>query len=118
MRQISRVVSALALVLAASAIFAASNGAIHTSAMFQGPKANTGTVSHFYENGKSILRRFPVGGRMTSMKRASTSITVGCCNWSHCGRRDSLRRVKLLDAAVLTEDFRQVLPAEQVGPLQ
>jgi hypothetical protein len=26
------------------------------SSMFQGPKANTGTVSHSIENGKSILR--------------------------------------------------------------
>ena len=29
---------------------------MHTSSMFQGPKANTGTVSHVYENGKSMLR--------------------------------------------------------------
>src|ERR1043166_3303312 len=28
----------------------------HTSSMFQGPKANTGTVTHSIENGKSILR--------------------------------------------------------------
>ena len=28
----------------------------HTSSMFQGPKANTGTVTHSVENGKSILR--------------------------------------------------------------
>jgi len=28
----------------------------HTSGMFQGPKANTGTVSHSVENGKSMLR--------------------------------------------------------------
>jgi hypothetical protein len=27
--------------------------------MFQGPKANTGTVIHSYENGKSILRVSP-----------------------------------------------------------
>jgi hypothetical protein len=29
---------------------------VHTSSMFQGPKANTGTVSHFVENGKSLLK--------------------------------------------------------------
>ena len=32
---------------------------VHTSAMFQGPKANTGTVSHSNENGKSTLRGSP-----------------------------------------------------------
>ena len=35
---------------------AATSGDVHTSAKFQGPKANTGMVSHFYENGKSTLR--------------------------------------------------------------
>ena len=34
----------------------ASGGGVHTSSPFQGPKANTGTVTHAYENGKSILR--------------------------------------------------------------
>src|SRR6266849_3958554 len=29
---------------------------VHTSSMFQGPKANTGTVSHYVENGKSMLK--------------------------------------------------------------
>jgi hypothetical protein len=29
---------------------------MHTSGQFQGPKANTGTVTHSVENGKSILR--------------------------------------------------------------
>ena len=28
----------------------------HTSSMFQGPKANTGTVTHYVENGKSMLK--------------------------------------------------------------
>jgi hypothetical protein len=28
----------------------------HTSSMFQGPKANTGTVSHYVESGKSMLK--------------------------------------------------------------
>jgi hypothetical protein len=35
--------------------FAADRGP-HTSSVFQGPKANTGTVSHLYENNRSILR--------------------------------------------------------------
>src|SRR6266478_9399511 len=29
---------------------------VHTSSMFQGSKANTGTVSHYVENGKSMLK--------------------------------------------------------------
>jgi len=29
---------------------------MHTSSQFQGAKANTGTVSHFVENGKSMLK--------------------------------------------------------------
>src|SRR5205823_13354707 len=29
---------------------------MHTSSGFQGPKANTGTVSHYVENGKSMLK--------------------------------------------------------------
>jgi len=29
---------------------------VHTSSMFQGPKANTGTVTHYVENGKSMLQ--------------------------------------------------------------
>ena len=49
-------VFALAALLASSAVFAANKMDVHTSSMFQGPKANTGTVSHTYENGKSILR--------------------------------------------------------------
>lgn len=36
--------------------FAAGKEEVHTSAKFQGDKANTGMVSHLYENGKSILR--------------------------------------------------------------
>lgn len=31
----------------------------HTSGMFQGPKANTGTVMHYVENGKSMLKVSP-----------------------------------------------------------
>jgi len=40
----------------ASVSFAANLGDVHTSARFQGPKANTGTVMHSVENGRSILR--------------------------------------------------------------
>ena len=39
----------------AAVVFAAKME-VHTSSMFQGPKANTGTVSHTIENGKSMLR--------------------------------------------------------------
>ena len=46
----------VAMLLAASVSFAAKDGDMHTSSMFQGPKANTGTVMHSIENGKSILR--------------------------------------------------------------
>src|SRR5499427_2921496 len=46
----------VALLCAASVSFAAKSGDTHTSSMFQGPKANTGTVTHTVENGKSILR--------------------------------------------------------------
>src|SRR3989442_3519219 len=44
------------MIVTASVTFAAKDNGPHTSAMFQGPKANTGTVSHSIENGKSILR--------------------------------------------------------------
>src|SRR6201981_1196110 len=45
----------VAMVITASVSFAASGGP-HTSSKFEGPKANTGTVTHTVENGKSILR--------------------------------------------------------------
>ena len=56
MQQLSRLMSicALAVVLVAGA--AASKLESQTSGPFQGPKANTGTVAHSEENGKSILR--------------------------------------------------------------
>jgi hypothetical protein len=47
-------VCALAAVLVGSAFAAKLD--TQTSGPFQGPKANTGTVMHSYENGKSILR--------------------------------------------------------------
>ena len=57
MKQHNRLLSVFALtaLFAVSAVWAASMDA-HTSSMFQGPKANTGTVSHSIQNGKSILR--------------------------------------------------------------
>jgi hypothetical protein len=58
MTAITRFVSACAMftVLTAGLVIARDNNAVHTSSQFQGPKANTGTVMHTYENGKSILR--------------------------------------------------------------
>ena len=58
MNNITRTLSLCAgmLLLTASFPVAADPNAQHTSNMFAGPKANTGTVMHLYENGKSILR--------------------------------------------------------------
>ena len=49
-------VLALGAMIVASVTIAAAGGGSHTSAKFEGPKANTGTVTHTVENGKSILR--------------------------------------------------------------
>jgi hypothetical protein len=57
MKSLSRimpVLPVLALMAAAASLGAKSEP--HTSSTFQGPKANTGTVTHSLENGKSILR--------------------------------------------------------------
>jgi hypothetical protein len=52
-----RLMSVFTLVaLFASVSVAANKAEIHTTNGFQGPKANTGTAIHTYENGKSILR--------------------------------------------------------------
>ena len=57
MKGITRSVSILSLVACMGVSMAlASDMGPHMSAQFQGPKANTGTVTHLYENGKSILR--------------------------------------------------------------
>src|SRR5215469_15243759 len=55
-QQLNRLLSvcALAAVLVGGAFAAKLES--QTSGPFQGPKANTGTVTHSYENGKSILR--------------------------------------------------------------
>src|SRR5215470_10712592 len=56
MQQLNRLLSvcALAGLLVGGAVAAKLES--HTSGPFQGPKANTGTVTHSLENGKSILR--------------------------------------------------------------
>lgn len=61
MKTITRTLSVFAMLLplVAGMALAKDNGAFHTSGTFAGPKANTGTVSHTYENGKSILRVSP-----------------------------------------------------------
>ena len=48
-------VFALVAALVTASVSFAANGP-HTSSKFEGPKANTGTVTHTVENGKSILR--------------------------------------------------------------
>jgi hypothetical protein len=57
MKQLNRVLSLFALtaMLVTVNSFAAKMD-VHTSSKFEGPKANTGTVSHYVENGKSILK--------------------------------------------------------------
>lgn len=55
--KVNRMLSVFALVtmlITASVSFAAKG--THTSSKFEGPKANTGTVTHTVENGKGILR--------------------------------------------------------------
>ena len=57
MKQINRVFSVFAvLALLVTANSFAAKMDMHTSSKFEGPKANTGTVSHFVENGKSMLK--------------------------------------------------------------
>src|SRR5499427_9742276 len=46
----------VAMLVTASVSFAARDTGPHTSSKFEGPKSNTGTVTHSVENGKSILR--------------------------------------------------------------
>src|SRR5713101_6778044 len=57
MKQRNRVFSVFAvLALLVTVNSFAAKMDMHTSAQFQGPKANTGTVSHSTENGKSTLK--------------------------------------------------------------
>ena len=61
MKQINRLMSVFALtaMFVASVSYGANKADVHTTSMFQGPKANTGTAMHTYENDKSILRVSP-----------------------------------------------------------
>ena len=52
-------VALASFLMAAGAALADHNTDHHKSSKFAGPKANTGTVSHLNENGKSILRVSP-----------------------------------------------------------
>jgi len=55
--KLNRVLSAMAvLALAVTSAVAADSMGCHRSAQFMGSKANTGTVMHVVENGKSMLR--------------------------------------------------------------
>ena len=57
MKQLNRafsVFAVLALLVTASSFAAKMD--VHTSSKFEGPKANTGTVMHYLENGKSMLK--------------------------------------------------------------
>ena len=57
--KLNRMLSIFALVamlVTASVSFAANNNGPQTSSKFQGPKANTGTVTYSMENGKGVLR--------------------------------------------------------------
>ena len=57
MKQINRVLSVFAvLALLVTVNSFAAKMDVHTSSQFQGPKANTGTVMHYVENGKSMLK--------------------------------------------------------------
>jgi len=57
MKQLNRVLSvfAVAALLVTANSFAARMD-VHTSSKFEGPKANTGTVMHYNESGKSLLK--------------------------------------------------------------
>ena len=57
MKQVTRMLSIFALLAMVSvAGFAFNKHDSHTTSMFKGPKANTGTATHLYENGKSVVR--------------------------------------------------------------
>ncbi len=56
LNRLKSVLALVAILVPASVTFAAKGNGPQTSSMFQGPKANTGTVTHTVENGKSILR--------------------------------------------------------------
>jgi len=53
-KRVSFVFAVLALLVTANSF--AAKMEMHTSSKFEGPKANTGTVTHYVENGKSMLK--------------------------------------------------------------
>jgi hypothetical protein len=59
MKQLQRMLCICAMAAWASASLAANKADMHMSSPFNGPKANTGTVAHLCEGGKSILRVSP-----------------------------------------------------------
>jgi len=54
LKDVLSVFAVLALLFTVNAF--AAKMEMHTSSQFQGPKANTGTVIHYVENGKSMLK--------------------------------------------------------------
>ena len=56
MKQLKDILSVAVLALLVTVNSFAAKMETHTSSWFQGPKANTGTVSHYLENGKSMLK--------------------------------------------------------------
>jgi hypothetical protein len=54
LKNVWSVFAVLALLVTVNAFAARMD--VHTSSQFQGAKANTGTVSHYVENGKSMLK--------------------------------------------------------------
>jgi hypothetical protein len=54
LNRVFSVFAVLAMTVAATSFAAKTD--IHTSSKFEGPKANTGTVTHYVENGKSMLK--------------------------------------------------------------
>src|SRR5947199_6482804 len=57
MKQVNRVMCVFAvLAVLVTVNWVAARMAVHASSLFQRPKANTGTVSHYVENGKSMLK--------------------------------------------------------------
>lgn len=57
MRYMTRVFTILAAIaLCATSLTFGADRTNHTSSMFVGAKANTGTVSHYYEGNQSVLR--------------------------------------------------------------
>jgi hypothetical protein len=56
LNQMLSVFALVGMLMTVSVSFAAKNTGPQTSSKFEGPKANTGTVTHTAENGQGILR--------------------------------------------------------------